>query len=271
MTAQAAKNGPSAQRNVVMASFLGWTLDAFDFFLMVFMFSAIAKEFHANVAGGGGRQHADPGGAAVRRPGVRPAGRPLRPPAGADDRRPALFGAGVRLGLRAQPGGAADPARPVRLRHGRGVGRRRVAGLESIPPKARGFVSGLLQEGYAAGYLLASVVFFLLFDRIGWRGMFMVGLVPALLAVLHPVSASRNRRLRGAARHAGQRRSPLYPARRWACVAPAPCAMRAGASSAPMRQDLDAELGLFHRRAAGALRPLVLPQALEDGALRRGR
>jgi SHS family lactate transporter-like MFS transporter len=56
--------------------------------------------------------------------------------------------------------------------------------MESIPPKARGFVSGLLQEGYAVGYLLASVVFFLLFDRIGWRGMFMVGLAPALLAAL---------------------------------------------------------------------------------------
>jgi SHS family lactate transporter-like MFS transporter len=55
--------------------------------------------------------------------------------------------------------------------------------LESIPPKARGVVSGMLQEGYAAGYLLASAVFFFLFDRIGWRGMFMVGAVPAVLAV----------------------------------------------------------------------------------------
>jgi SHS family lactate transporter-like MFS transporter len=55
--------------------------------------------------------------------------------------------------------------------------------LESIPPKTRGIVSGFLQEGYAAGYLLASVVYFFLFDRIGWRGMFIVGAVPALLAV----------------------------------------------------------------------------------------
>ena len=55
--------------------------------------------------------------------------------------------------------------------------------LESIPPKTRGIVSGFLQVGYSAGYLLASVVFFFLFDRIGWRGMFIVGALPALLAV----------------------------------------------------------------------------------------
>src|ERR1019366_9150765 len=55
--------------------------------------------------------------------------------------------------------------------------------LESVPTKARGIISGLLQEGYAAGYLIASAVFFVLFDRIGWRGMFMVGAASAGLAV----------------------------------------------------------------------------------------
>ena len=53
--------------------------------------------------------------------------------------------------------------------------------MESIPPKARGFVSGLLQSGYPTGYFLASIVYGLLFQYIGWRGMFMVGVVPALL------------------------------------------------------------------------------------------
>ena len=53
--------------------------------------------------------------------------------------------------------------------------------MESIPPKARGFVSGLLQSGYPAGYFLASIVYGLLFQYIGWRGMFMVGVIPALL------------------------------------------------------------------------------------------
>jgi len=53
--------------------------------------------------------------------------------------------------------------------------------MESIPPQARGFVSGLLQSGYPAGYFLASIVYGVLFQYIGWRGMFMVGVVPALL------------------------------------------------------------------------------------------
>jgi SHS family lactate transporter-like MFS transporter len=53
--------------------------------------------------------------------------------------------------------------------------------MESIPPHARGFVSGLLQSGYPTGYFLASIVYGALFLYIGWRGMFMVGVVPALL------------------------------------------------------------------------------------------
>src|SRR6201997_343196 len=52
--------------------------------------------------------------------------------------------------------------------------------MESIPPHARGFVSGLLQSGYPAGYFLASVVYGLLFQYIGWRGLFPVGVLPAL-------------------------------------------------------------------------------------------
>jgi MFS transporter, SHS family, lactate transporter len=55
--------------------------------------------------------------------------------------------------------------------------------METIPPKARGFVSGLLQAGYPSGYLLASIVFGVLYPIIGWRGMFFVGVVPALLVL----------------------------------------------------------------------------------------
>jgi MFS transporter, SHS family, lactate transporter len=55
--------------------------------------------------------------------------------------------------------------------------------METIPAKARGIASGILQTGYPFGYLLASVVYGLLFDRIGWRGMFMVGVLPALLVL----------------------------------------------------------------------------------------
>jgi SHS family lactate transporter-like MFS transporter len=53
--------------------------------------------------------------------------------------------------------------------------------MESIPLHARGFVSGLLQSGYPTGYFLASIVYGVLFSYIGWRGMFMVGVLPALL------------------------------------------------------------------------------------------
>ena len=55
--------------------------------------------------------------------------------------------------------------------------------MESIPQHARGFVSGLLQSGYPTGYFLASIVYGLLFPLIGWRGMFMVGVLPALLVL----------------------------------------------------------------------------------------
>src|SRR5262249_30126910 len=55
--------------------------------------------------------------------------------------------------------------------------------MESIPLHSRGFVSGLLQSGYPAGYFLASIVYGALFPYIGWRGMFMVGVVAALLVL----------------------------------------------------------------------------------------
>jgi SHS family lactate transporter-like MFS transporter len=54
--------------------------------------------------------------------------------------------------------------------------------FETLPKENRGFFSGLLQEGYAIGYLVAAAVFGLLFQSIGWRGMFIVGAMPALVA-----------------------------------------------------------------------------------------
>jgi SHS family lactate transporter-like MFS transporter len=55
--------------------------------------------------------------------------------------------------------------------------------LETLPARGRGFFSGLLQEGYVIGYLVASVLFATLFDRVGWRGMFLVSSVSALLVL----------------------------------------------------------------------------------------
>jgi MFS transporter, SHS family, lactate transporter len=55
--------------------------------------------------------------------------------------------------------------------------------METIPPRTRGVVSGILQAGYPSGYLIASIVYGLLFTTIGWRGMFMIGAAPALLVL----------------------------------------------------------------------------------------
>src|SRR6202034_927922 len=171
------------QWSAVAASFLGWTLDAFDFFLMVFMFKAIAADFHADVS------------AVVVASTLTLAARPFGAlvfgmMADRYGRRPILM-TNVLLYSLLELGSAFAPTLAIllllRALFGFAMGGVWGGGaslaLESIPPKARGIISGLLQEGYAAGYLLASAVFFFLFDRIGWRGMFIVGAIPALLAV----------------------------------------------------------------------------------------
>jgi SHS family lactate transporter-like MFS transporter len=55
--------------------------------------------------------------------------------------------------------------------------------METIPPRTRGIVSGLLQAGYPSGYLLAAVLYGTAYHFLGWRGMFMVGALPALLVL----------------------------------------------------------------------------------------
>jgi SHS family lactate transporter-like MFS transporter len=55
--------------------------------------------------------------------------------------------------------------------------------MEKAPARLRGVLSGLLQEGYAVGYLLAAVCFFVIYPRFGWRPMFFIGGLPALLAL----------------------------------------------------------------------------------------
>src|SRR6201997_2089220 len=171
----------SDQKPVVAATFLGWTLDAFDFFLLVFVLKDIAAEFHSDIT--------EVTFAILLTLAMRPVGAYLFGRA-ADrwGRRPTLmvnillysfieFGSGfapsltVLLALRAIFG--------IAMGGEWGVGASLT--MESIPPHARGFVSGLLQSGYPAGYFLASIVYGLLFQYIGWRGMFMVGVLPALL------------------------------------------------------------------------------------------
>ncbi len=164
------------------AGFLGWSLDAFDFFLMVFMFTAIAREFHAQVA------------QVAVASAVTLAARPFGALffgllADRFGRRPVLIVDVLAFSI-LELASAFSPNLTtlivLRAMFGFAMGGEWGVGaslaLESIPAKARGLISGLLQEGYAVGYLLASLVFFLLFEKIGWRGMFVVGLAPALLA-----------------------------------------------------------------------------------------
>jgi len=171
------------QRNVVTASFLGWTLDAFDFFLLVFVLKDIAQEFGAPIP--------DVTFAILLTLAMRPLGAFLFGRA-ADrwGRRPTLM-ADVLLYSILEFASGFSPNLTVllvlRALYGVAMGGEWGVGasltMESIPPHARGFVSGLLQSGYPTAYFVASIVYGLLFPIIGWRGMFMVGVLPALLVL----------------------------------------------------------------------------------------
>jgi len=171
----------SAQRHVVAASFLGWTLDAFDFFLLVFVLKDIAAEFHTDIS--------DVTFAILLTLAMRPIGAFLFGRA-ADrfGRRPTLMVNILLYSVLEFASGFAPSLTALlilRALYGVAMGGEWGVGasltMESIPPHARGFVSGLLQSGYPTGYFLASIVYGVLFQYIGWRGMFMVGVIPALL------------------------------------------------------------------------------------------
>ena len=171
----------SAQRHVVVATFLGWTLDAFDFFLLVFVLKDIAAEFHTDIS--------EVTFAILLTLAMRPIGAFIFGRA-ADryGRRPTLMVNIVLYSILEFASGFAPSLTALlilRALYGVAMGGEWGVGasltMESIPPHARGFVSGLLQSGYPAGYFLASIVYGVLFQYIGWRGMFMVGIIPALL------------------------------------------------------------------------------------------
>jgi SHS family lactate transporter-like MFS transporter len=171
------------QRKVVLACYLGWTLDAFDFFLLVFVLKDIAAEFHTEIG--------NVTIAILLTLAMRPIGAFLFGRA-ADryGRRPTLMVDVVLYSLLEFASGFAPNLTVLivlRALYGIAMGGEWGVGaslaMETIPPKSRGFVSGLLQAGYPSGYLIASVVYATLFPIIGWRGMFMIGVLPAFLVL----------------------------------------------------------------------------------------
>ncbi len=173
----------SDHRAAVLAGFLGWTLDAFDFFLVVFSLTAIAQEFH--------KSDAEVAFSITVTLAFRPVGA-------------FIFGLmadryGRRLPLmldlvffsiiQVLTGLAPNFTTFLVLRalFGIGMGGEWGVGaslaMEKVPPRLRGVLSGLLQEGYAVGYLLAAVCYFFVFPRYGWRPMFFIGGLPALLVL----------------------------------------------------------------------------------------
>ncbi|MEP7006397.1 MAG: MFS transporter [Sphingomonas bacterium] len=173
-----------AQRSAIWASYLGWTLDAFDFFLLVFLQSAIAKEFGTDIK------------SVSEALFITLAARPFGAfffgmLADRFGRRPILMTVILLFSAFSVLSGFAQSLAALLLIRGLfgfamggewGVGASLV--METIPPRLRGPVSGLLQSGYPSGFFLASLAYFLFFDHIGWRGMFMIGVAPALLVFL---------------------------------------------------------------------------------------
>jgi SHS family lactate transporter-like MFS transporter len=170
-----------SQRNVVVAAYLGWTLDAFDFFLMVFMFKDIAAELHSSMQ--------VVSTAVLLTLGMRPVGAFLFGRlADRFGRKPTLTWNILAYSVLELVSGFSPNMTTllaVRALFGVAMGGEWGVGsaltMETIPASARGFVSGLLQSGYPSGYFLASLAVYLFYDRLGWRYMFMLGAIPAVL------------------------------------------------------------------------------------------
>src|SRR5437870_2654170 len=171
------------QRNTFVACFLGWALDAFDFFLLTFVIVPMAHDLGTNIAK---LSYAITLTLAMR-------------PIGAF-----IFGLlGDRFGRRwplmidiifysvMELLTAFAPNFTVllilRALYGIGMGGEWGLGasllMETLPTKARGLFSGILQQGYAFGFLLAAIIYWLVFPHFGWRGLFVAGAMPALLVL----------------------------------------------------------------------------------------
>jgi SHS family lactate transporter-like MFS transporter len=172
----------SGQVHAVTASFLGWTLDAFDFFVVVFLIDRLAEDFHvgkkAIIASLFVTLVMRPVGALIFGLMTDRYGRriPLM--------TNVVFFSVVELACGFSPNLTFFLV--MRALYGIGMGGEWGIGaslaMESVPPRWRGILSGILQSGYSTGYILAAIVARFVLPTWGWRPMFWLGGLPALLA-----------------------------------------------------------------------------------------
>src|SRR5215468_5508048 len=177
------KSLTGTQRNTFIACFLGWTLDALDFFLLTFVLSSVGQEF--------GRSIEQVTFAITLTLMMRPVGAFIfgwlgdrfgrRIPLMID----IVFYSVVELLTAFAPNFATFLF--LRALFGIGMGGEWGLGaslaMESLPTRTRGLFSGILQQGYAFGYLLAALVYWMVFPHFGWRGLFVAGALPAFLVL----------------------------------------------------------------------------------------
>src|SRR6202167_2606823 len=171
------------QRNTFTACFLGWSLDVVDFFILTFCVSAIATQFQTKVS--------DITEAIFLTLAMRPVGAFLfGMMADRFGRRPTLMVDIIAYSV-FELSSAFAPSLKLflisRALFGIAMGGEWGVGaalaFETLPAEGRGFFSGLLQEGYAVGYLMAALVYGTVFHYVGWRGMFVIGALPAFLVI----------------------------------------------------------------------------------------
>ncbi|PLV53577.1 sugar transporter [Mycobacterium tuberculosis variant microti OV254] len=174
------------QRNSFIAAMLGWTMDAFDYFIVVFVYADIAKTFH--------HSKAEVAFITTATLMMRPVGALLfglwadrvgrRTPLMVD----VIFYSVVGFLCAFAPNFTVLVI--LRLLYGLGMGGEWGLGaalaMEKVPVERRGFFSGLLQEGYAFGYLLASLGSLVVLDWLGlsWRWLFGLSIIPALISLI---------------------------------------------------------------------------------------